>query len=288
MLARAEERIPEAERDVNALLRTLEAQETDLAVRLRDAAQQQERNARLSDALSERERHLKERERAFERESRREARRYLLEARHEVDRVIREVRDAATAETSDAARRARQQVEQLATEHAGRLSELDEHVARVTEPRRGGDDAELAPGDWVSVVSMDGREGRLLTVRGDQGVVALGTVKMTFPASDLRRRVRASGGPEVVVPVRGDLPEEVAASEIDVRGMRVGEIDDIVRQALDAAIRADLRSLRIIHGKGTGALRDRVAEMLRKDTRVRTFRLGAWNEGGAGVTVADL
>ena len=43
-------------------------------------------------------------------------------------------------------------------------------------------------------------------------------------------------------------------------------------QALDAAVRADLRSLRIIHGKGTGALRERVAEMLQKDTRVRGFR----------------
>ena len=50
----------------------------------------------------------------------------------------------------------------------------------------------------------------------------------------------------------------------------------------------DLRSLRIIHGKGTGALRERVTEMLHKDTRVKGFRSGAWNEGGAGVTVADL
>ena len=58
--------------------------------------------------------------------------------------------------------------------------------------------------------------------------------------------------------------------------------------ALDSAIRADLKELRIIHGKGTGALRAVVAEMLRKDTRVRSFRLGAWNEGGTGVTVAEL
>ena len=53
-------------------------------------------------------------------------------------------------------------------------------------------------------------------------------------------------------------------------------------------LKADLRELRVIHGKGTGALRARVAEMLRKDTRVAGFRLGAWNEGGAGVTVAEL
>jgi DNA mismatch repair protein MutS2 len=75
---------------------------------------------------------------------------------------------------------------------------------------------------------------------------------------------------------------------VDVRGLRADELDTIVPQALDDAIRADLPSIRIIHGKGTGALRERVSEMLKKDTRVRQFRLGAWNEGGAGVTIAEL
>ena len=78
------------------------------------------------------------------------------------------------------------------------------------------------------------------------------------------------------------------ASEIDLRGMRVGEVEGIVMHAVDAAVRADLKSIRIIHGKGTGALRERVAEMLSKESRVTTFRLGAWNEGGAGVTVVEL
>jgi DNA mismatch repair protein MutS2 len=70
--------------------------------------------------------------------------------------------------------------------------------------------------------------------------------------------------------------------------MRADEVESVVMQALDAAIRADLRNLRIIHGKGTGALRERVTEMLKKETRVRQFRIGAWNEGGTGVTVVDL
>ena len=86
----------------------------------------------------------------------------------------------------------------------------------------------------------------------------------------------------------GDVPDVIAPREVDVRGMRVDEIDDIVMRALDAAVRADLRELRIIHGKGTGALRERVAELLRKDTRVKGFRLGLWNEGGSGVSVVDL
>jgi len=59
-------------------------------------------------------------------------------------------------------------------------------------------------------------------------------------------------------------------------------------RAVDAAVGADLKSIRFIHGKGTGALRERVTEMLRKEPRVTNFRLGAWNEGGAGVTVVEL
>jgi DNA mismatch repair protein MutS2 len=92
----------------------------------------------------------------------------------------------------------------------------------------------------------------------------------------------------VKVSVIGEFAEVEPVREIDVRGLRVDEVDDRVVQALDAAVRNDLRELRIIHGKGTGALRARVGEMLKKDTRVVGVRLGAWNEGGAGVTVAEL
>ena len=124
--------------------------------------------------------------------------------------------------------------------------------------------------------------------RDQEAVVAVGGIKMTLPVSALRRSLKQEPRQREAVTIMGDLPEEHVASEIDLRGQRVGEIDDVVMQALDAAVRADLKALRIIHGKGTGALRARVAEMLRKDTRVKTFRLGAWNEGGAGVTVAEF
>ena len=109
---------------------------------------------------------------------------------------------------------------------------------------------------------------------------------MTFPAA------MVSVAPVQAMPTAtamyGDQPDIDVATEIDVRGVRAGDVDDLVMQAVDAAIRADLKSLRVIHGKGTGALRERVAEMLRKDTRVRTFRPGGFNEGGTGVTMVEL
>ena len=70
--------------------------------------------------------------------------------------------------------------------------------------------------------------------------------------------------------------------------MRVDEAEHAVIQAVDEGVVADLGGLRIIHGKGTGALRKRVAEILDDDGRVRDFRMGGPTEGGAGVTVANF
>lgn len=70
--------------------------------------------------------------------------------------------------------------------------------------------------------------------------------------------------------------------------MRVDEMELELERALDQAVIEDLAQLRIIHGKGTGALRKRVGEMLGDDARVSEFRMGAPGEGGAGVTVATF
>jgi DNA mismatch repair protein MutS2 len=242
--------------------------------------------------LARRERNVRERERRAERESRQEARRYLLDARQEIERTLRDLRRVESEALEEAAREARQHAEQLAARQAAELSRLDREeanvarreTARTTPPA--GQDAEVAVGSWVDVTSLGGKTGRVLELRGDSAVVSVGALKMTVP----RNVLRPTESPPVDVAIgwTADLPDVVAASEIDVRGMRADEVEGVVMQALDTAVRADLRELRIIHGKGTGALRERVAEMLKKDTRVKQFRLGAWNEGGAGVTVAEL
>jgi DNA mismatch repair protein MutS2 len=139
----------------------------------------------------------------------------------------------------------------------------------------------------VLLGTLEGKRGRIVSVRGKEARVTVGSMTLSVPVSTLVR-TDAPPPPAVRVSLHGDIPEAEPVREIDVRGLRVDEVDDRVVQAVDAAIRADLRELRIIHGKGTGALRSRVGEMLKKDTRVQGIRLGAWNEGGAGVTVAEL
>ncbi|HEV7387079.1 MAG TPA: endonuclease MutS2 [Gemmatimonadaceae bacterium] len=284
VLARAEQRIPTDERRVTALLAELEAREKELTALEREGGEIARDARDRARRVGERERNVREREREIERASRSEARQYLLEARADVERTIRELK-AASEQGEEAAREARKRVEGLAA-HQGR--ELDRIAQESITGGERHESTEVNVGDVVEVGTLGGRTGKVVEIRDDEAVVAVGVMKLAVPRASLRVSSGESAAPEVAVAIRGDLPEVHAPSEIDLRGMRVGEIEDIVMHAVDAAVRADLKSIRIIHGKGTGALRERVTEMLRKESRVTGFRLGAWNEGGAGVTVVEL
>jgi DNA mismatch repair protein MutS2 len=294
VLARASERFTSGERDVAELLSQLQRREVELREReeetTRVAARAEER---LRD-VETRERALRAAERSAETRARQEARQYLLDARAEVEGAIREIRERATLEES--AREARRRVEELAAGQAAEIERLEAESerARSASGARAGartppsEKSEIAVDDTVELSSLGGRSGRVLELRGDDAVVAVGAMKLTVPVRSLRRARGPSRAPTETVTIRGELPEEELRSEIDLRGLRVDEMEAELLHAIDGAVRGDLRTVRIIHGKGTGALRERVAELLRGDPRVREFRLGAWNEGGAGVTVAEL
>ncbi|HKT09203.1 MAG TPA: endonuclease MutS2 [Gemmatimonadaceae bacterium] len=283
ILSRAEDRLSTGERDLAALLADLERRETALAAREARAEEATSSANERLDKLTERERAVREAERHHERDAREQARRYLLDARHEVERAIRELRDHGGADTT--VRDVRRRIEELAGEHGDAVERLERATRPATADQ--GAETQIAVGDAVTLSTLDGRAGQVVEIRGDDAVVSVGAIKLTVPLATLSRTSRSAVAAEPVS-IRGDLPEEHAVSEIDVRGMRVDEMERTVLHALDAAVRGDLKSLRIIHGKGTGALRERVAELLRGDPRVSAFRLGAWNEGGAGVTVMDL
>jgi len=289
VVSRAEARVPTTERDLAALLEQLERREAEMKQREEELATLLEDARQRIQRVSRREHTVRERERGVERESRQEARKYLLNARAEIERTVRDLKKAGAEELDQKARAARQQAEQLAARQASVLEDLDaeEDRARKRAPvGRPGDAETPVAGDAVRIETFGGKTGRVIEVRGSDAIISVGAIKSTVPLATLTKI--APQDMEVAVAWHGDLPEAHARTEIDVRGLRADELETVVYQALDDAIRADLPSLRIIHGKGTGALRARVNEMLSKDTRVKQFRLGAWNEGGTGVTIAEL
>ena len=80
----------------------------------------------------------------------------------------------------------------------------------------------------------------------------------------------------------------VTSSEVDLRGMDSIEAICILERYMDEAMRAKIPSVRIIHGKGTGVLRNAVHQSLRKNKFVKSFRLGVYGEGEDGVTIAEF
>ena len=290
VVARAEERIPQGERDMAALIERLERKEKELEEREREATvMQDDARDRIANVIR-REHNVRERERTVEKESRKEARKYVLEARSEIERTIKELKKRGEAAADEAidelGRDARRRAEEMAAKQADVLDRLENEERAVARKRGSVPPSERGPvavNDTVEVGTLGGKVGRVLDVRGKEAVVVVGSLKLTVPLATLRK---TDAPQETAVSYLGDAPEVHVSTEINLLGLRADEAESAVLQALDSAVRADLKSLRIIHGKGTGALREVVNEMLRKDTRVREFRMGAWNEGGAGVTIA--
>ena len=85
-----------------------------------------------------------------------------------------------------------------------------------------------------------------------------------------------------------EMRTQALSSEIDLRGMDAVEAECVLDRYLDEAVRANLSSVRIIHGKGTGVLRAAVQNQLKRNKFVKKFRLGVYGEGENGVTIAEL
>jgi DNA mismatch repair protein MutS2 len=289
LLEEAERVLPEGERDVARLLLELESREQRAAELTLSLEERLSSTERLRADLETRERTLREREKDAERRARQQARDLLLRSRQEVEEAIRQVRDAAADEArlEEVAREARRRVEEAAVRQRERTP--DRSVRQAKERVAA---APLDVGLRVRIESL-GRTGTIVELREGRAMVEAGGMRLLLPRDDLStlppgdqeptkqpRRAYAGGG-------YADVAAD-ASSEVDLRGLRVDELELRLSRALDTAIMAGLPSFRIIHGKGTGALRDRVQELIRGDRRIRVARPGDRFEGGTGVTVVEF
>jgi DNA mismatch repair protein MutS2 len=270
LLAQAEER----SRDLEARIGQVEAQRAELA-----ALTQRVETQAAAQRLKEKE--LADRERTAEHSAREQTKAYLLEARKRVEQAISQARAAVDEVTAREARRLveegiRAEAEALAQETVVEPSEASEDVGSTG----------LNVGSRVRLSS--GARGRVEEVRADgKLVVVAGAVKLVVDRSEVvatgevaRARKPASTSVSEPTPSSASAP-----SELDLRGLTADEAEGAVIAAIDAAVLAERPFLRIIHGKGTGALRVRVQQVVANDKRIAKFGFASTREGGTGVTV---
>ena len=145
----------------------------------------------------------------------------------------------------------------------------------------------VKPGDSVRIVSLDQKATVLspADAKGDVQVQA-GILKLSVKLSDLRR-IEDEQPKQGKSKITAAMDRRVGL-ELDIRGMLVDEALAVVDRYLDDAFLSGLSEVNIIHGKGTGALRTGVQDYLRRHSRVKSFRIGNYGEGDAGVTVVTL
>jgi DNA mismatch repair protein MutS2 len=290
LLDHAEKLLPKDEARMEDLLATLERKEMEATSLVDSLASEKTRTQRLQVELTEREGELRIRERSAEERAREEARKLLMEARQEVEAAILELRAAAVEMVGDpdlldeATRTARKRVEEAAQHQRTLLKE----GRKGPPPGRN-----FTPGDRVGLAGS-GADGKVVEIRKSRVVVETAGVRVQLPAAELVFKGPAldqeAGGRQKDASLASSWegPEAEPQSECDLRGMRVVEVDIQLDRAVDQAVMGGLGEIRIIHGKGTGALRQRVTELLANDQRVQEFRMGQPGEGGAGVTMVKF
>ncbi len=272
VLESAKDALDSGQVETERLLEQLEEKEAELAERIAGLHRRERQLSEREAALAQNESELAEKASALERDAHRKVRDFLLEARRDVDEALKADRKST--------RGARSRLEERLRIHSSALrGDAGERQFK------GDEDSGFRPGDRVWVKPL-ARSGRVVDTRGADVLVEVGGVKVHQPPGELRRideHDSPTDGVSTYV-----APEFSASPEVHLRGMVAEEARIELIRALDAAVQAGLAQLRVIHGKGTGVLREMVAEYARHDSRVRSHRLAAPHEGGSGATVLEL
>jgi DNA mismatch repair protein MutS2 len=272
ILGAAWERRDRAESDAEAALERLRIAEQELLLERAAARREAERlAAERASTARQRERMLEDGLAGFERAKKELARRVEIEIE-----TIRE--DAARRATESAAHL----LARAEAESAGDVV-LEAREDRIARARA------LVPGDRARLRGTR-TEGAVESVEGETAWLSVGGKRMQVPLEELER-VGASAGsapsPRSSPGGRGS-EESGSTPEVNVIGRRLDEAIEEVEKALDGALAAGADRFRVVHGHGTGRLRDGLRDHLRKHPSVSRLRAADPREGGNGATIVDI
>lgn len=261
----------------------LERDRAETAKKLREAEESAKKAAFLRAELSVR------LEKADEK-ARRDAERIISDARRtaedtfaELDEMRRKMNDD---EQTQEINRARSELRRKLNESQGKLkAKAPEQPKEEKKSAR-----DVRAGDTVEIKSM-GVKAEVIDVNPD-GTLNLraGIMNVKLKPDDvyLIEGHAAKQKKQSVTLAGSTAPRAAVSPEIDLRGMESIEAVNAAEQYIDSAVMGKLKTVTIIHGKGTGALRAAVQQMLKRNKAVKSYRLGRFGEGESGVTIVEL
>jgi len=228
----------------------------------------------------------------------------LQKLRAEGQRMARETKDDILLEAAKlqkeirqaqselAAKRSKDSIERAKKAVAVTQQELKSEVwkAKVVEgEEQAAAEGDISVGDMVWVRDAD-IEAKVLLVSHETGQVEVqaGRTRLSLSLESVSRAEPAVDASRRFVPVRRRLSGRIVKEELDLRGKRADEVEPLLDRYLNDAYLSSLSQVCIIHGVGTGTVRDIVREALSSHSLVRSFRPGGQKKGGDGVTVVEM
>ena len=283
----AKERVGGHSEDINQVIAGLEAQRREQEIKAKDASQLLKQTERFYAEVSEKASSLQEREQQLKQHQERAVHQAIAEAKAEIAKVIRQLQQGPqTAQNA-----------QKATEALNKIAEDQLPKQEKRQPPKG---YQPQVGEKVRIPSL-GQTAEVLSVADAEGelTVRFGLMKMTVSLAE----IESLDGKKAEVPVKqkavSTAPSQPSTTKsvpavrtsqntIDIRGSRVADAEFELERVIAQATASGSGVLWIIHGKGTGRLREGVQEFLQQHPQVERFELAPQNEGGAVVTIAYL
>ena len=210
-----------------------------------------------------------------------EAKRLIFNANKEIERTIREIREKqAEKEATKKLRKELKAVVPAREKKSGKTQKAPKQKAGDIKPIEVG---------CRALIRGSETEGTVSEVKGNQVILVVGAVKMKVKKDQLVRVANDTGAKKKFYPKSKAVDEIPTFSpELNVMGMRVEEAFPVVTKFIDQAMLYDAKKLRILHGKGTGALREGIRNYLRQFPEVKKMEDEDIRLGGAGWTVVWL
>jgi len=243
---------------------------------------------RLKNELEEQKAKLDRQKDMILKEAKEKAKKIYADAKAEVEYMISEMKkldmEREAAERSKAA-------EEIRMKLRNKVSSMEESLAEALMPKQRlvKPPENLKPGDTVVIINLD-KKGEIVTPPDKDGeaVVQVGIMRINVHVSNLRIVEENNDGNKKTFNFYNLKKERNVGLELDLRGMTVDEAIERTDKYLDDAIMSGLSEVALIHGKGTGTLRNGIHQYLKTNRNVKSFRLGKAGEGDTGVTIVQL
>ena len=277
VIERAQTLAASGTREVEALLSRLGPALEDAEAERRALAADREALAARSEAVARDRAAVTKEKRRLATDALDEARRVAADANRRIEAAIREIRERSASREAI-----------LGAKETARSVAADiEREVRAAEAEKAAPEGGVKPGDRVRL-GRTRATGKVLAVKPSGEVqVQMGGARMWTRLEELELVGEEKTPAQAARNARASASDDLSM-EVDLRGMTFDEAMPEVDKYLDDVYLAGLKEVRLIHGKGTGALRAKIGRFLKGHPRVRAHRLGAWNEGDTGVTVVTI